>query len=121
MAFIISPIGASTATASGTCYSIEINAVVQSSPGTYIVSNTKFVTWCYWYSSTAGIRITYPVYSNSRIPIYYHNKAEGSGIGNETRSSNVCNIPIKVENVESLAAVNIKVDGPGVSNCICTR
>lgn len=119
--FIISPIGGSTVTPSGTCYSIEINAVVQSSPGNYIVSNTKFVIWCYWYASNAGLRITYPVYSNSRIPIYYHNKAEGAGIGNETRSSNVCNIPIKVENVESLAAVNIKVDGPGVSDCICTR
>ena len=119
--FIISPIGGSTVTPSGTCYSIEINAVVQSSPGNYIVSNTKFVIWCYWYASNAGLRITYPVYSNSRVPIYYHNKAEGAGIGNETRSSNVCNIPIKVENVESLAAVNIKVDGPGVSDCICTR
>ena len=119
--FIISPIGGSTVTPSGTCYSIEINAVVQSSPGNYIVSNTKFVIWCYWYASNAGLRITYPVYSNSRVPIYYHNKAEGAGIGNETRSSNVCNIPIKVENVESLTAVNIKVDGPGVSDCICTR
>lgn len=119
--FIISPIGGSTVTPSGTCYSIEINAVVQSSPGNYIVSNTKFVIWCYWYASNAGLRITYPVYSNSKIPIYYHNKAEGAGIGNETRSSNVCNIPIKVENVESLAAVNIKVDGPGVSDCICNR
>lgn len=119
--FIISPIGASTVTPSGTCYSIEINAVVQSSPGNYIISNTKFVTFCYWYASNAGLRLTYPVYSNSKIPVYYHNKAEGSGIGNETRSSNVCNIPIKVENVESLLAVNIKVDGPGVSDCICTR
>ena len=119
--FIISPIGASTATDNGTCYFIEINAVVQSSPGNYIVSNTKFVTWCYWYGDTAGTRITYPVYSNSRIPIYYHNKAEGIGIGNETQSSRVCNIPIKVENVESLPAVNIKVDGPGVSDCICNR
>lgn len=119
--FIISPIGGSTVTPSGTCYSIEINAVVQSSTGNYIVSNTKFVIWCYWYASNAGLRITYPVYSNSRVPIYYHNKAEGAGIGNETRSSNVCNIPIKVENVESLIAVNIKVDGPGVSDCICTR
>ena len=119
--FIISPIGGSTVTPSGTCYSIEINAVVNSSPGNYIVSNTKFVIWCYWYASNAGLRITYPVYSNSRIPIYYHNKAEGAGIGNETRSSNVCNIPIKVENVESLVAVNIKVDGPGVSDCICNR
>lgn len=119
--FIISPIGASKVTPSGTCYSIEINAVVQSSSGTYIISNTKFVTFCYWYDSNAGLRLTYPVYSNSKIPVYYHNKAEGSGIGNETRSSNVCNIPIKVENVESLVAVNIKVDGPGVSDCICTR
>lgn len=119
--FIISPIGASTATSSGTCYSIEINAVVQSSPGNYIVSNTKFVTCCVWYGSNVGLRITYPVYSNSRISIYYHNKAEGPGVGNETRSSNVCNIPIKVENVESLVAVNIKVDGPGVSDCICNR
>ena len=119
--FIISPIGGSKVTPNGTCYSIEINAVVQSSPGNYIISNTKFVIWCYWYASNAGLRITYPVYSNSKIPIYYHNKAEGSGIGNETRSSNVCNIPIKVENVESLAAVNIKVDGPGVSDCICNR
>lgn len=119
--FIISPLGASTATDNGTCYSIEINVVVQSSPGTYIVSNTKFVTWCYWYGDTAGTRITYPVYSNSRIPIYYHNKAEGIGIGNETRSSRICNIPIKVENVESLPAVSIKVEGPGVSECICNR
>lgn len=119
--FIISPIGTSTATGSGTCYSIEINAVVQSSPGVYIVSNAKFVTWCYWYGDTAGIRITYPVYSNSRIPIYYHNKAEGIGIGNETGSSRICNIPIKVQNVESLPAVNIKVEGPGVSECVCSR
>lgn len=119
--FIISPIGASTVAPRGTCYSIEINAVVQSSPGTYIISNTKFVTICNWYNSNAGLRLTYPVYSNSRIPIYYHNKAEGLGIGNETGSSNVCNIPIKVENVDSLMAVNIKVDGPGVSDCICTR
>lgn len=119
--FIISPLGASTATDNGTCYSIEINVVVQSSPGTYIVSNTKFVTWCYWYGDTAGTRITYPVYSNSRIPIYYHNKAEGIGIGNETGSSRICNIPIKVENVESLPAVSIKVEGPGVSECTCSR
>lgn len=119
--FIISPIGASTATSSGTCYSIEINAVIQSSPGNYIVSNAKFVTCCVWYNSNAGLRITYPVYKHSNVPIYYHNKAEGIGIGNETRSSNVCNIPIKMENVESLVAVNIKVDGPGVSDCICTR
>ena len=119
--FIISPRGGSTVTPNGTCYSIEINAVVQSSPGNYIISNTKFVTFCYWYASNAGLRLTYPVYSNSRIPIYYHGKAEGAGIGNETRSSNVCNIPIKVENVSSLMAVDIKVEGPGVSDCICTR
>lgn len=119
--FIISPIGGSTSTSSGTCYSIEINAVVQSSPGNYIVSNAKFVTCCVWYGSSVGLRITYPVYKHSNVPIYYHNKAEGPGVGNETRSSNVCNIPIKVENVESLVAVNIKVDGPGVSDCICTR
>lgn len=119
--FIISPIGGSTVTPSGTCYSIEINAVIQSSPGNYIVSNAKFVTCCVWYGSNVGLRITYPVYKHSNVPIYYHNKAEGSGIGNETRRSNVCNIPIKVENVESLMAVNIKVDGPGVSDCICTR
>lgn len=119
--FIISPIGGSTVTPSGTCYSIEINAVIQSSPGNYIVSNAKFVTCCVWYGSSAGLRITYPVYKYSNVPIYYHNKADGPGVGNETRSSNVCNIPIKVENVESLVAVNIKVDGPGVSDCICTR
>lgn len=120
--FIISPIGGSTVTPSGTCYSIEINAVIQSSPGNYIVSSAKFVTCCVWYDSNAGLRITYPVYKNSSVPpIYYHNKAEGLGVGNETRSSNVCNIPIKVENVESLVAVNIKVDGPSVSDCICTR
>lgn len=120
--FIISPIGGSTVTPSGTCYSIEINAVVQSSPGNYIVSSAKFVTCCVWYGSNVGLRITYPVYKNSNVPpIYYHNKAEGPGVGNETRSSNVCNIPIKVENVESLVAVNIKVDGPSVSDCICTR
>lgn len=120
--FIISPIGGSTVTPSGTCYSIEINAVIQSSPGNYIVSNAKFVTCCVWYGSNAGLRITYPVHKNSSVPpIYYHNKAEGNGVGNETRSSNVCNIPIKVENVESLVAVNIKVDGPSVSDCICTR
>lgn len=120
--FIISPIGGSTVTPSGTCYSIEINAVVQSSPGNYIVSGAKFVTCCVWYGSNVGLRITYPVYKNSNVPpIYYHNKAEGPGVGNETGSSNVCNIPIKVENVESLVAVNIKVDGPSVSDCICTR
>ena len=119
--FIISPIGGSTVTPSGTCYSIEINAVIQSSPGNYIVSNAKFVTCCVWYGSSVGLRITYPVYKYSNVPIYYHNKADGPGVGNETRSSNVCNIPIKVENVESLVAVNIKVDGPGVSDCICTR
>lgn len=119
--FIISPIGGSTVTPSGTCYSIEINAVIQSSPGNYIVSNAKFVTCCVWYGSNVGLRITHPVYKHSNVPIYYHNKAEGPGIGTETRSSNVCNIPIKVENVESLVAVNIKVDGPGVSDCICTR
>lgn len=119
--FIISPIGGSTVTPSGTCYSIEINTVIQSSPGNYIVSNAKFVTCCVWYGSNVGLRITYPVYKHSNVPIYYHNKAEGPGIGTETGSSNVCNIPIKVENVESLIAVNIKVDGPGVSDCICTR
>ena len=120
--FIISPIGGSTVTPSGTCYSIEINAVVQSSPGNYIVSSAKFVTCCVWYGSNVGLRITYPVYKNSNVPpIYYHNKAEGPGVGSETGSSNVCNIPIKVENVESLVAVNIKVDGPSVSDCICTR
>lgn len=120
--FIISPIGGNTSTSSGTCYSIEINAVVQSSPGNYIVSSAKFVTCCVWNDSNVGLRITYPVYKNSNVPpIYYHNKAEGPGVGNETGSSNVCNIPIKVENVESLVAVNIKVDGPSVSGCICTR
>lgn len=119
--FIICPLGTNKNTPGGTCYSIEINAVLQSSAGNYVASSAKFVTCCYWYASNAGLRTTSPIYKNSVVPIYYHDKAEGTGVGTETGSNNVCSIPFRIENVESLIAVNIKVEGPDVSECYCSR
>lgn len=119
--FIICPLGTNKNTPSGTCYSIEINAVIQSSAGNYAASYAKFVTCCYWYASNAGLRTTSLIYKNSVAPIYYHDKAEGAGVGTETGSNNVCSIPFRIENVKSLLAVNIKVEGPDVSECYCSR
>ena len=118
--FIVSPRGTSKSTGSGNCYSIEIYVMLQDGSGV-ITNNTKFVTYCYWYAPTAGLRVTDPVYSNSRIPIMYHNKAEGAGIGNETESSHVCNIPFVVRDVGVPMAVSIKVEGSDVSECTCSR
>jgi len=98
--FIICPSGTNKNTPGSTCYSIEINAVLQSSPGNYVASSAKFVTWCYWYTSNAGLRTTSPIYHNSVVPTYYHDKAEGAGVGTETGSNNVCSIPFRIENVE---------------------
>ena len=118
--FIVSPRGTSKSTGSGNCYSIEIYVMLQDGSGV-ITSNTKFVTYCYWYASTAGLRVTDPVYSNSKIPIMYHKKAEGAGIGNETESSHVCNIPFVVRDVGVPMAVSIKVEGSDISECTCSR
>lgn len=118
--FIVSPRGTSKSTGSGNCYSIEIYVMLQDGSGV-ITNNTKFVTYCYWYAPTAGLRVTDPVYSNSRIPIMYHKKAEGAGIGNETESSHVCNIPFVVRDVGVPMAVSIKVEGSDISECTCSR
>lgn len=118
--FIVSPRGASESTGSGECYSIEIYVMLQNG-SEVITSNTKFVTYCCWYSSTAGLRVTDPVYSNSKIPILYHKKAEGRGIGNETESSRICNIPFMVKDVGVPMAVSIKVEGSDISECTCSR
>ena len=80
------------------------------------------MTHCKWYASNAGIRTTDPVCTYgyvSNSPIFYHDKAEGADVGTETRNSNVCIIPFNIPITSGLASVNIKVEGPNVSRCIC--
>ena len=120
--FIIIPNGYN-ACPSGTCYFVEITALINKN-SSWVTRYVKFMTHCKWYASNAGIRTTDPVCTYgyvSNSPIFYHDKAEGADVGTETRNSNVCIIPFNIPITSGLAAVNIKVEGPNVSRCICDR
>ena len=122
--FIISPTGEFTSTPGGTCYSVEITALINNSPESYVTRSVKFMTHCYWFAQNAGLRITDPVYKSGNIsncPILYRNQAVGTDVGTETRDFNVCNIPFKLPIETGLMSVNIKVQGPGVSMCKCSQ
>ena len=82
------------------------------------------MTHCHWFAQNAGLRITDPVYNFgyiSNCPILYRNQAVGTDVGTETREFNVCNIPFKLPIKTGLMSVNIKVQGPDVSSCKCSR
>ena len=120
--FIILPNGYK-ACSSGTCYFVEITALIQKQDS-WATRYVKFMTHCKWYAYNAGLRITEPVCTYgpaSDSPILYHNKAEGVDVGTETRDSNICIIPFNIPVSSGIAAVNIKVEGPDVSGCICDR
>ena len=120
--FIIIPNGYNSCP-SGTCYFVEITALI-SKNSSWVTRYVKFMTHCKWYASNAGIRTTDPVCTYgyvSNSPIFYHDKAEGADVGTETRNSNVCIIPFNIPITSGLASVNIKVEGPNVSRCICDR
>lgn len=120
--FIIIPNGYNSCP-SGTCYFVEITALI-SKNSSWVTRYVKFMTHCKWYASNAGIRTTDPVCTYgyvSNSPIFYHDKAEGADVGTETRNSNVCIIPFNIPITSGLASVNIKVEGPDVSRCICDR
>lgn len=121
--FIVFPNGYDKAAPSGACYFIEITAFV-SYNGNYSTNNTKFMTHCVWFGQDAGLRTTKPIYKTQGVSILYHDKANGSGVGNETGYHNVCAIPFRLQLGNSstgLISVNIKVEGPDVSGCICNR
>ena len=121
--FIVFPNGYDKAAPSGACYFIEITAFV-SYNGNYSTNNTKFMTHCVWFSQDAGLRITKPIYKTQGVSILYHDTAKGLGVGNETSYHNVCAIPFRLQLGNSstgLISVNIKVEGPDVSGCICNR
>ena len=120
--FIIIPNGYNSCP-SGTCYFVEITALI-SKNSSWVTRYVKFMTHCKWYASNAGIRTTDPVCTYgyvSNSPIFYHDEAEGADVGTETRNSNVCIIPFNIPITSGLASVNIKVEGPNVSRCICDR
>lgn len=120
--FIIIPNGYNSCP-SGTCYFVEITALI-SKNSSWVTRYVKFMTHCKWYASNAGIRTTDPVCTYgyvSNSPIFYHDKAEGADVGTETHNSNVCIIPFNIPITSGLASVNIKVEGPNVSRCICDR
>lgn len=122
--FIISPIGEFTSTPDGTCYSVEITALINNGPSSYVTRSAKFMTHCYWSDQNYGLRITDPVYNSgyiSNCPILYRNQAVGTDVGTETRYFNVCNIPFKLPIETGLMSINIKVQGPGVSMCKCSQ
>ena len=121
--FIVFPNGYDKAAPSGACYFIEITAFV-SYNGNYSTNNTKFMTHCVWFGQDAGLRITKPIYKTQGVSILYHDTANGLGVGNETSYHNVCAIPFRLQLGNSstgLISVNIKVEGPDVSGCICNR
>ena len=117
--FTIFPNGYDKAAPTGACYFIEITAFV--SHNGYSTNNTKFMTHCLWFGQDAGLRITKPIYKTQGVSILYHDTANGAGIGNETGHYNVCAIPFCLQLEVSLISVNIKVEGPDVSRCICSR
>ena len=121
--FTVFPNGYDKAAPSGACYFIEITAFV-SYNGNYSTNNTKFMTHCVWFDQDAGLRITKPIYKTQGVSILYHDTAKGFGVGNETSYHNVCAIPFRLQLGNSstgLISVNIKVEGPDVSGCICSR
>ena len=80
------------------------------------------MTHCLWFGQNAGLRITKPIYKTQGVTILYHDTANGAKVGNETGYHNVCDIPFRLEPSNfSLVSVNIKVEGPDVSRCICNR
>lgn len=117
--FTIFPNGYDKAAPTGACYFIEITAFV--SHNGYSTNNTKFMTHCLWFGQDAGLRITKPIYKTTGVPILYHDIAKGANVGNETGHYNVCAIPFYLQLDVSLVSVNIKVEGPDVSRCICSR
>ena len=118
--FTIFPNGYDKAAPSGACYFIEITAFV--SHNGYSTNTTKFMTHCLWFGQDAGLRITKPIHKTQGVPISYHDIANGANVGNETGYHNVCAIPFSLPLPEvSLISVNIKVEGPDVSGCICNR
>ena len=120
--FIIIPNGYNSCP-SGTCYFVEITALINKN-SSWVTRYVKFMTHCKWYASNAGIRTTNPVCTYgyvSNSPIFYHDQAEGADVGTATRNSNVCIIPFNIPITSGLASVNIKVEGPNVSRCICDR
>lgn len=120
--FIILPKGYN-ACSSGTCYFVEIMVLIQQQDS-WVTRCVKFMTHCKWYAYDSGLRITEPVCTYgpaSDSPILYHNKAEGVDVGTETRDSHICIIPFNIPVSSGIAAVNIKVEGPDVSECICDR
>lgn len=122
--FIISPKGNATVTPSGTCYFVEITALINNGTNSYVTRSAKFMTHCYWFNKNSGLRITDPVYESgytSYCPILYHSHAVGTDVGTETYNYNVCNIPFKLTIETGLMSVNIKVEGPDVSECTCSR
>ena len=120
--FIVFPNGYDKTASSGACYFIEITVFL--ADNNYSTNNAKFMTHCAWLAQNAGIRTTKPVYKTSGVPILYHGMANGLGVGNETGYNNVCAIPFRLQLGNSnigLISVNIKVEGPDVSGCICSR
>lgn len=121
--FTVFPNGYDKVAPNGTCYFIEITAFVAYN-GNYSTNNTKFMTHCVWFAQNAGLRITKPIYKTQGVQILYHDVANGAGVGNETSYNNVCAIPFRLQLGNSstgLVSVNIKVEGPDVSGCICSR
>ena len=122
--FIISPKGNATVTPGGTCYFVEITALINNGPDSFVTRSAKFMTHCHWFSQNSGLRITDPVYKSgamSACPILYHSHAVGTDVGTETYNYNVCNIPFRLSIETGLMSVNIKVEGPDVSECTCSR
>lgn len=117
--FTIFPNGYDKASPTGTCYFIEITAFVAHNG--YSTNTTKFMTHCLWLGQDAGLRITKPIYKTQGVSILYHDIAYGANVGNETGHYNVCAIPFCLQLEVSLVSVNIKVEGPDVSRCICNR
>ena len=117
--FTIFPNGYDKAAPTGTCYFIEITAFV--SHNGYSTNTTKFMTHCLWFGQDAGLRITKPIYKTTGVSMLYHDIANGANVGNETGHYNVCAIPFCLQLEVSLVSVNIKVEGPDVSRCICNR
>lgn len=120
--FIVFPNGYDKAAPTGACYFIEIT--VATSGNGYSTNNTKFMTHCVWFGQDAGLRITNPIYKTQGVSILYHDKAYGAGVGMETGHYNVCAIPFRLQLINSVTgimSVNIKVEGPDVSGCICNR
>lgn len=120
--FTVFPNGYDKAAPTGACYFIEIT--VAASHNGYFTNNTKFMTHCVWFGQDAGIRITKPIYKTQGVSILYHDIANGANVGMETGHHNVCAIPFRLQlgsSSISLMSVNIKVEGPDVSGCICSR